>query len=142
MSHKKSFFGYLIIVVILFSVGCGHISEGVRSFWGSSTKALEEARMDAARNIYTASWSDCFNQVLAIAKERKLTVFISDKRKKLIVLMGIPKSIDTTEVGVFFSDLGVDKTEVEVDSLSIEAQETASEIIFSDLGKLFQPLKP
>ncbi|HOW36150.1 MAG TPA: hypothetical protein PL155_07035 [Candidatus Omnitrophota bacterium] len=142
MSPKKTFFSWLIAGNMLFSVGCAHISEGLKSFWGSSTKALEDARIDAARNIYTGSWNDCFDQVLAIAKEEELTVFIRDKNKKRIVLMGIPRTINTTEVGVFFSDLGSGKAEVEVVSLSIEAQEIASEIIFSGLEKIFPQLKP
>lgn len=51
--------------------------------------------------------------------------------------MGIPGSVNTTEVGVFFTPRANAGTLVEVTSLSTHAK-TAAEIVFEQLGKEFK----
>lgn len=151
--------------------GCSPLAETVKVLWGSSTQALEEARPGAVKTTFRATVDQCFEVVAGLPKEKKLTetpsegaaapvkeknllgspaepeaknhlnVFIRDRRKQLIVLMGIPASVNTTEVGVFFSSAGKDTTRVEVVSLSPKAQLTASEIIFKRLAQDFPEVK-
>lgn len=121
------------------SAGCSHIQEAGKTFWGSSTRALEEARIDAIRKTYKCRYDECFDEVLRVAKEGSLYIHIADKGREYIVLMRIPGSIDTTEVGIFFSDLGT-KTRVDISSLSPSAKQIAADIIFSALNERYDEI--
>ena len=71
-----------------------------------------------------------------------LNVFIKDPRRNILVLMGIPGSINTTEVGVFFSPAEEGATLVEVASLSKRAKAKAAEMLFTELQKSFSVVSP
>ncbi|MFH1359451.1 MAG: hypothetical protein ABIJ41_00245 [Candidatus Omnitrophota bacterium] len=131
----------LVLIVCLSLTGCAHITEFTKKLWGSSTEALEEARIDAERRIFQCKDLDCFDQVLQIAEEEELTVFIQDRKKSMIVLMGIPEVIDTTEIGVFFLGLGETETKVEISSLSQNAKNKASDLIFMRLAESFKEIR-
>jgi len=127
-----------ILPVLLVVIGCARITETTKAILGTSTKDLEEERVNAITKTYACDLSDVFDEVLRIAEKRKLVVFSKNRTQRRIVLMKIPESIDTTEVGVFFSYLDKNKTEIEITSLSPSAKQTASEIIFLDLSELYQ----
>ncbi|OGX36391.1 MAG: hypothetical protein A3C36_02145 [Omnitrophica WOR_2 bacterium RIFCSPHIGHO2_02_FULL_52_10] len=57
----------LSVVLSIFTSGCAHITETVKALWGSSTKALEEARADALTRTYACQYQECFDAVLALA---------------------------------------------------------------------------
>jgi len=116
--------------------GCASVQETSKVIWGSSTKALEERRVDGIKKTYQCRYQECFDEVIKIAQEQKLTVFIQDARKDLIVLMKIPGCVDTTEAGVFFSDLETE-TRLDIVSLSSKAQRVTSEILFSHLAEKY-----
>ncbi len=86
-----------------------------------------EAEMDDARR--TAE---------ALLTTKKFTVFIKDIRKKHLVIYNLPGSVDSTEVGVFFSPLDHGKVKIDISSLSTNAKRTASEIIFPELSQHFK----
>ncbi len=104
---------------------------------GNSTKALEEARGRAVSKVYQCAPGECFDKVAEIAKDKSLEVFIRNKQKMQIVLMDLPGTINTTEVGVFFAPVDEKKTKVEIVSLSLSTQETAANLIFPDLKMSF-----
>ena len=126
--------------LILLSVGCARLTEVSKAVWGSSTKALEESRVDALGRTYQCGYDNCFEEVLKIAKDNHWTVFINEKKRSRIVLMGIPDSISTTEVGVFFLVFGPQETKLEVASLSPQAKRTAAEIIFTGISKAYEEI--
>ena len=140
----KCYFLRLAFFLLLFS-GCANLRENLtevpRVVWGSSTKALEKARPSATAQIYQTNPRECFDKILSIAQKEEMKVFIKNRRKELIVLMGIKGSVVTTEVGIFISQLETTKTKVEIVSLSPQAQETASHIIFSGLTQAFSETK-
>lgn len=109
--------------------------------WGSSTKALEDARLKAAVKTYPVAPKECFDEILKIAQEGSLEVFIKDRKKNLIVLMHIPGSIETTEAGVFLNEVETTKTKLEIVSLSPDTQEKTAEIIFSHFNKAYSEVK-
>ncbi len=129
---------WILLGCFLFLSGCARIAEIPKEIWGSSTKALEDARPQAVSKIYDCSFTECFDKVLDIAKKETLEAFITERKKELIVLMGIKGSVGTTEVGVFFSEVETGKIKVEVVSLSPKAQETAAKMIFSGIAKSLQ----
>lgn len=162
---------YLIVMlVLLFGVflvsGCSYIKDIPKNIWGSSTRALENARGDALQKEFKCEFDACFDAVLSLTRayvppkiieaeedeeeeeeEEEDTIsvfngfalFIKDRAKKHIVVMGVPGSINTTEVGIFFTKLD-NAVRVEVSSLSANAKRVAAEIIFEALGKHYEEI--
>ena len=133
MKNKYLRGGSILLVSGL--IGCAHLTEIPKELWGSSTRALEESRSESISKTYLGDVAQCYSRVLETAKDNKWEVFIADKRKHMIVFMNIPGSIDTTEVGVFFSPVETEKTKVEVTSLSPQAKVLASNLLFAELNK-------
>ena len=134
----------LIVFVIAAAVnlwGCGWLSEAPKVVWGSSTKALEEARAEAVQGTFLCSSNECFNEVLNIAGEEEYVLFIVNKLRHHIVLMGIPGSVGTTEVGVFFEPQNDKETRIDISSLSSNAKRNLSNALFSKLEEKFVKLK-
>lgn len=167
---KRIFCVFAVVVMCAVFAGCARLKEIPKMLWGSSTLALEDARIDAVSRIYECSYNDCFNKILEIAKEVKevkvkkdeedqtaeegdeaekvekvvtdqFHIFIQDRKRSLIVLMNIPNCINTTEVGVFFLSFGENTTKVEISSLSPDARDRAADIIFPSLKKAFREFK-
>ena len=161
--------------------GCAIISEPFKVLWGSSTRALENARDEAMTKTYHCDFDTCYDAVLeivrgasfqSVAKPEKseesnesnqssrtpsslstaqagsqntlntvslnsqYTIFINDRLKKHIVVMGIPGNVDTTEVGIFFAataSSGISK--IDISSLSSTAKEKVAHVIFDGLDK-------
>ena len=130
---------YFLILAVIFLTGCSRVLDVPSTIWGSSTRALEEARVDALSKTYSCSFRECYQAVLLIAKEKEFTVFIKDVPRQEIVLMKIPTSVDTTEVGVFFTELSEGQVKVYISSLSSHAKRIAAEILFAELDKSFSP---
>ena len=125
----------------LFSIaGCARLAEVPKVMWGSSTHALEEAREEALRKTYQTNFGECFEAVLTIARESGHTIFIQDRRKRRIVLMGAKGNVDTTEVGIFFEESPGPQTTVDITSLSTTAKEKVAGVIFEELGHKFKSL--
>ncbi len=125
----------LVLCAVLLS-GCGHVMELTKTIWGSSTRALEEARIDAVRKTYGCGFEECYDAVLSAAEEHEMIVFQKSRLREFIVLMKVPDVVDTTEVGVFFSSLG-GKTRIDISSLSTPAKENAAGVIFTALAEAF-----
>ena len=128
---------FLAVATMIVLSGCARLQETARVIWGSSTRALEEERGNAVKQTYQCEIYDCFDAVIALAEDNALEVFVKDIVEKKIVLMDIPESINTTEVGVFLVRADAGATQVEVVSLSPKAQETTAGIIFSGLAETF-----
>lgn len=164
--------------------------ETLKVLWGSSTRALEEARGEAISQSYSCRFDDCFNAIVGLGRGFRSSqaqgietvfssmgeemgqadaeaetaqtaesledqsiqepvavskdsyyVFIQNKIKKYIVVMDIPGTINTTEVGIFFSNPDEQTTHVEVASLSPLAKEKIAALVFHQLETLFPPEK-
>ena len=140
----KNLFGIFIVIHL---TGCATISEPVKSLLGVSTKALEEAKVDAVGARYDCTYSECFDAVLSLGKDQAVDTSIKKKyyevfqknyKKGFIVVMGIPGQVDTTEVGVFLSEDTADKSiNIQVSSLSTSAKHKAATAIFNELDQHF-----
>ncbi|MDD3375566.1 MAG: hypothetical protein PHY73_07600 [Candidatus Omnitrophica bacterium] len=128
----------ILFVILCFTfIGCARLMEIPKSILGSSTKALEDYRSTATVKQYPCSLDSCFNDILDIADEAELDIFIKEKKRGLIVLMGFEGVTDTTEVGIFLTSVSEAQTKLEVVSLSSSAQRIASELIFLELNNKF-----
>jgi len=151
---------YFIIFALFFFLGCARIQEPFKLVWGSSTKALEDSRATATTKTYECFPNDCFNKIVEILKEKETKkivfisgedgetkevieygIFIKDPKKRLIVLVGVPGAIDTTEVGIFITPLKLKESKVEIVSLSSAAQKTVSMSVFEQLDKMYSEIK-
>jgi len=119
-------------------LGCSHVVESSKTLWGSSTRALEEARTKALTKSYPVDFGECFDSVLAIVQESGYTIFLKDRVERHIVVIGIPGNVDTTEVGIFFDPPENGKIKIDVSSLSSTAKAKVAETIFSELDKKFK----
>ena len=68
-------------------------------------------------------------------------VFHKSRTKGYIVFMGTPGSVDTTEVGVFFTRSRQDEIIIEIASLSTSAKNKAAEIVFAKLDRNFRKVE-
>ena len=129
----------LIIICIFFCNGCTQqVMEPFKTVWGSSTRALDHARDEAISKIYSCSFDICYDAVLNIVKKAEYVIFINDRVKKHIVVMGIKGNVNTTEVGIFFDTMEAFKTKIDISSLSSSAKEKVAQVIFDGLDKKFK----
>ena len=132
-----------LIVIIALSVfsnliaGCAYLQETGRKLWGSSTQALEKARVDAEIQTFRCSLSECFDTVSAILEEIDAVIFKQDRKVGCIVAINFEGAVDTTEVGIFFESKGNNITAVEITCLSHWLQEAIAPLIFSKLKESF-----
>jgi len=162
------------------------VSETVKVIWGSSTKALENARDEALTKTYQCSFNDCYDAVLALGRAKRIYrnyrqesqerddedsedgdnedsedgdnknkekavdvpiaggyfyVFINDRAKRHIVVMGIDGNVDTTEAGIFFSQPTLTTIKLEISSLSSNAKRKVADIVFNELASRFSALE-
>ena len=128
----------ITIIFILSLGGCAVITEPFKVIWGSSTHALEGARDRGISITYSCDFDACYDAVLAIAKERKYVIFINERLKRRMVVMDIPGNVNTTEVGIFFSELKKSQVKIDISSLSSTAKEKVAKVIFEGLDKRFK----
>jgi len=151
------------IVILSFSVivsGCAFVTETSKTIWGSSTRALENARDEAISKSFVCSLDECFEMVLSLGEvqveieqiedeagqaETKETitrpkfynVFLKNRVKRHIVVIGVPGSVNTTEVGIFFDKNDDSSVKMEISSLSRHAKRRVAKDVFAELGQHF-----
>ncbi|MCK5213850.1 MAG: hypothetical protein KAR05_00670 [Candidatus Omnitrophica bacterium] len=140
---KKNKLIFIAFILCCISVSCSPIIEFSKTVWGSSTRRLEQARVDAAKETFSCSLDECFDIVLKMAQSDAdaqpprgefFDVFIKNRKKRHIVIMRVPGTIDTTAVGIFFTPLD-EKTHIDVSSLSTNAKQVAAKLIFDEIKK-------
>ena len=77
----------------------------------------------------------------AVSRQSRYVLFINERSRKRMVVMGIPGNVNTTEVGIFFSELKKSETKIDISSLSSTAKERVAQAVFEELDKKFQELK-
>jgi len=106
---------------------------------GTSTKNLEAGKADSIYQVYPCEIMACFDAVEKVAQKNEYHVFMKDAVRGLIVLMSIPGYVDTTEVGVFLTELPQEQgVKVELSSRSSPAKKAVAKALFSDLNDYFK----
>ncbi|MBF0523349.1 MAG: hypothetical protein HQL24_09895 [Candidatus Omnitrophica bacterium] len=145
MKNKISFLA--ILTLSFFVCGCESLLDAPKVIWGSSVRELEADRAHADKKTYFASFNDCYQTILDLAKidpsaklpvAKPYEIFSKDPIRGIIVVMGIKGNIDTTEVGIFLTENNDNTLTVEVASSSSSAQEKAAKIVFTELNKRFK----
>ena len=127
----------MLTVVSLTLCGCAGLMDVPKTIWGSSTRVLEEARSNALVKTYDKGYWDCFRAVLDVVQKRRYVVFQKDEVRGFMVIMGIPGSVNTTEVGVFFVELNDHQTRIELSSLSTNAKRLLAKGLFHGMDVAF-----
>jgi len=136
----------ILLIISIYIYGCSWIIDFPRSMWGSSVRVLSDKRDQALSKEFSCSRDECFDEVLQLTlpygvedpENDKFLLFLKDKKKRHMIIMDVPASVDTTEVGVFFDSMANGKIKVDISSLSSRAKEKAAGIIFTKLGTRFQ----
>lgn len=138
---------WLLFLLLPLLASCGTVTETAKAIWGSSTKALEAARVDAPSRTFRCDRDACMDVVAGMTVEdldqdpprlKSFSLFSQNRRTGVLVLMDVPGMINTTEVGVFFDPLPEEGgVKVDVASLSSHAEQNASDILFAELAQQF-----
>ncbi len=138
-----SIFPKLVVLVLVVGLaGCGTVQEFSKTLWGSSTRVLEEARSNAITKTYDQDYWKCIRASIEFLEKKKYVIFKRDEIRGYLVVMGIPGSVDTTEVGVFFVELNDHQTRIELSSLSTNAKRLLSKPLFHGLDIAFGLVPP
>lgn len=122
----------LFLAAFVFTAsGCCILFDSFREAAGYPGTELLNTRKDALKETFDVPYSKAFDDVLAKLKEMKATIYIKNKKNHSIVAMGIIRSVDTTEVGIFFIEESPEKTTIEIASASSKAKKTVADEIFS-----------
>jgi hypothetical protein len=113
-----------------------------KTVWGSSTRALEQARGSAITKTYNKSYWDCVRSAIAVVGKKHWVIFKKDEIKGYMVVMGVKGCVNTTEIGVFFDELSDNQTRVEIVSLSTNAKRKVAQGLFHGLDIAFGYLPP
>ncbi len=115
--------------------------EIAKTIWGSSTRALEQARDNAITKTYDKPYWDCVRSAIAVCKKHWV-IFKKDEIKGYMVVMGVHGCVSTTEIGIFFDELSDNQTRIEISSLSTNAKRTVAKGLFHGLDIAFGYLPP
>lgn len=113
-----------------------------KTIWGSSTRALEQARPQALTKTYDKPFWDCVRAANDVVIKKKWIVFKKDEVKGYMVIMGVPGAVNTTEIGVFFVEDSEAKTRLEVASLSTSAKRIVAKALFKGMDVAFGLAQP
>lgn len=129
-----------IIFLSMLVSGCAAVNTGsefAKQIWGSSTKALEEARATAIIKKYYQPYWDVVKAAREVINNQGYVIFKNDEVKGYYVLMGVKGSVNTTEVGVFFVEENDHQTRIEIASLSTNAKRIVAKNLFHGLDVTF-----
>lgn len=121
---------FILSFVILIS-GCVTVKEAAKSVAGISTKELESSRKDAVKKNFNYDYFTCYTKALDILKSIGTYIYAQDIKKHLIAIY--VSELDTTAVGIFFTEAGNSNTQVEVSSRSTYAKEHIASKLFPAL---------
>ncbi|NLE65630.1 MAG: hypothetical protein GX606_06925 [Elusimicrobia bacterium] len=128
----------MILMILLLGTGCASLWDAPANILGFSRRDIQEARKDATYQMYAAERGDVYAAVLEVATEAKYDIFLQDEVRGVVVVMGIPGLVNTTEVGIFLSSArNSPGVKVEIASRSTPAQRAVGQVLFSALREKF-----
>ncbi len=110
--------------------------EAGKKIWGTSIEHLEKARPQGKSETFSLSMDDSFARTQEVLKYAGAEVYLSMKDKGYLTAMNFKGSVDTTQVGIFFTDAGEGRTKVEIASMSPRLVREVAEMVFEGLNKL------
>ena len=109
-----------------------------RSNKNSKTNSLSTIDYENSSNLPAPVNPNSDTTATPVVDSGIFDVFIQDRIKGLIVVIGIEGNVDTTEVGIFFSRRADKSMQIEITSLSDSAKRKMAAAIFSRLVEYFK----
>ncbi|MFH1305598.1 MAG: hypothetical protein ABIH74_04290 [Candidatus Omnitrophota bacterium] len=123
-----------ILLSVVLSAGCAQSNKfNFASLMGVNVDDLRAARATGEKKTIPLSYSDAYDKAKVLVKEHSLTVLRTSKAGRYIVVIGIPKQVNTTRVGIFFEPVTDKSTKVTLSSLSDTALAKAKEMVFDKM---------
>ena len=125
---KFAFFAAVLAVAV---TGCA-----TNRFWNDmfeqDVKTLEAAKKTGVSKEVALSKDEAYKKTLEIIASEKFKIFRDRPKENYMIVIGLPKQTNTTQVGVFFEP-AEGKTKVTVTSLSSTALKKADELILQKI---------
>lgn len=137
MKEKENMAKNFVLILLFFNLcvfcGCAHISEAGKKIWGTSIEHLERARATGKSFEVGDSLDNCFADGVRVLTDSGATVYLKDKNKSYFAAMNFKGYVDTTEVGVFFTQVSPGLIKVEVASMIPRLADEAAELLKKSL---------
>jgi len=91
----------LAATALLTISGCSPVVGPHRFVQGRSLRPLERARESASKVIAPVDMNEAIDWIIDAAEKHSLNVSTVDRNRRVVVVTGVPGSIDTTTVGIF-----------------------------------------
>lgn len=130
---KGIYYAAVAGVFILTFSGCANLKEAGKGILGISTKEIEQARPEAIKKVFNYEYDLCYNKTLETLNKMGAYIYAKDKAKKMLGIYISPQ--DTTVAGIFFKEISVNSTQIEVASPSTYAKELIAHRLFLGLEK-------
>jgi hypothetical protein len=127
-------YAVLVAVFLLSAVGCASLGETGKKIWGTSIAHLQSARADARVLTVSGSRDAVYDQIKKTVQAVGAKVYLEPKDRAYLAAMRFKGHVDTTEVGIFLTALGDQKTKVEVASMSPRLANEVAALISQDPG--------
>lgn len=126
---------FFVFFSFCFMAGCAHIQEAAKEIWGSSISHLEKERPNGQSQTFALALNECFQEVERAIVFYGGEVYLRDGKKRYMAAMGFKGSVDTTEVGIFFTALDNNHTKVEIASMSPKLMKKVAGFVFAGLQR-------
>lgn len=132
----NEFLVLLMALALPFSLmlnGCASLKETGKKVWGSSMEHLEAKRAEGLSETFALTLDEAFSRAeLAITKSGA-EVYLKDEARGYMAAQKFFGHVDTTQAGIFFTQLSDGTTKVEVSSLSPYLVEDVAAMVFDAL---------
>ena len=139
---KQSLRNSLLVICVfscsILAISCAMMKESGKGIAGTSTKVLEDGRANAIEKNFRYDYFTSYTKSLDALKEMGAYIYKQSLKEHMIAVYVSKR--DTTPVGIFFKEIGVDNTLVEVSSPSLTAKGLISARLFKSLT-IIEPLK-
>jgi len=119
-------------------VGCATPGDWAKAVVGVSTTPIEDARPGALAKVFDSGYKACYEKTEAVLKAMP-NVTIYAKTGGMIAVYW--KRVNTTPVGVFFTQVDASHTKVEVASPSTTGKEWVAQNVFAGEALAEAPLQ-
>ncbi len=134
----KNFNFCIVIFIFAFCIsnlllGCANLKEAARGVVGISTKEVEKSRPGAIKKDFNLPYEICYDKALKALKKIGAYIYTVDRSKNMVAIY--VSEDDTTCLGVFFTEIDANNTQVEVASPSTYAKELIADKLFKQMEK-------
>ena len=120
-----------LLACLFFLGGCVGLKEATRGFLGVSTKILEEKRKEAEVLQVNCDYFTCYQKVIDKLEDTKSHIYAKNDSLVAFYL----SANNTTPVGVFFTEIDRQETQLEISSPSSSAKKLIKKRLLSAFEK-------